>query len=134
MNQKKIVDNISSIIYLLSRNGCSIESVQLFIQHIFNNIDDIILESTSISNHVFFLYNHKKLYGLILSYLNNTECYRYIDGHFKEVNHLDNWYDDYVFNLILNSKNITNLSYFSSESHLNKLKKVKLNSFGYHLK
>ncbi len=138
MNQKEVQNNMEHLIGLFQENGCSVEAIQDFIQ---NNFHYLIEEGIDSSEQLYFVYNHNDLYGVIWIYGDLYQWSIYDHGMFRKASKLDEGENDYIIDMILNFTNtdkikkiVPNISQMNLENKVKSLKKLKLNSDGYHLK
>ena len=142
MNQKKVVEQFEVIINLFLRQGCSLESSLSFI---YNNFDYVIKQKKKIVDNISFIYNNKNLYGVLIasgdiygwSIYDNKQFYP-IESSNKD-NQENN--SDYIVEMMLHfadtdkvKRIIPDIASMSVEGKVKTLKRLGLNSTGYHFR
>ena len=137
MNQKEVEDNMKRLIDLFYQHGCSVTAIQSFIQ---NNYYYLIQEGIDNSDNIYFIYNHKDLYGVIWVNGDEYEWSIFESGNFHRIIKNDED-DDYIINMILGfadadkvKKIVPEIGKMNLENKIRVLKKLNLNSSGYHFK
>ena len=136
--EKEVQNNIADLTKKLIENGCSYDSVQLFIK---DNLYFFVDEHPDCSKHIYFVYNHLILYGIIFVYGDSYTWSICKDGEFSRI--YDSRIDevDSIIETILKcadssdfKKVVPDVSSMNLEEKVKALKKFKLNSYGYHFK
>ncbi len=135
--QKGVEVSMKNLIELFRQHGCSVEAIQDFIQ---SNFQYLIEENVDSSKNLYFVYNHKNLYGVIWVYGDEYEWSVYEDGKFRRVIKDDDKEHDYIIDMILEftdaekiKRIVPDIEKMNLENKIKILKKIKLNSQGYHL-
>lgn len=136
MKQKKIEYYFEKMIHLLDENGCSIQAIQSFINH---NYDYLLDEDQDVTKDIYFVYNNRNLYGIIWVNGNQYEWSIYDNDNFRRIRHYDED-EDAIIDMILGFANtdkvkkiVPEIGNMNLEDKIKVLKKLKLNSSGYHI-
>lgn len=142
-SQDKIENQFKSIIEVFKKGGCSKSETLSFIN---TNIDFLIENENNFLENIYFIYNNNDLYGALIVNDNNYSWSIYKEQEFYPIRqNIDNNFDpsngDYIVEMILNFSNknsikeiVPNIENMPIATKVKKLKQIKFNSNGYHLR
>ena len=142
MNQENIINQFREIIDLLKSKGCDAEGIVSFIK---NNFEFLVIKFGKLPNiidNIYCIYNNQSLYCILIVSDNTYEWSIYRDNKFEKIKSLDK--DDECDCIVekivhvMDSEKIKNImpdiSKMNIEDKVRVLKKMELNSTGYHFK
>lgn len=143
MKQEQIIDEFSELIEVFKQKGCSLDQALSFI---YNNFDFVIDKYEEFSQNIYFIYNHSCLYGILVAKGDFYEWSIYDNGKFNQlmqVNGLNNGDKgaDYIVEMMINFANMDKIKKIvpevismNVENRIKMLKRIGLNSNGYHFR
>lgn len=141
-NLDETIEQVRKLKIKFTTQGCTYES---FLSFIINNAD-FLLEKDNIHNKIYFLYNHKELYGIIFTDNESYTWCRYENKEFQQLRkitfyHQDMTNEDFIIEMAIRfaeSEKVKNIvpeiHNMNIEGKVKMLKKIGLNSKGYHFK
>lgn len=143
MEQKKFENQFKRIIDIFKDKGCSFNSTLSFI---YNNFDYLIENQEKIEDNLYFIYNNKELYGVLIAWTDKYEWSIYENGNFYPIkSNIDNDNKlanrDYIVEMMLHfaeeekvRRIIPDVISMNIDAKIRALKKIGLNSTGYHFR
>lgn len=141
-NLDETIEEVRKLKIKFQNRGCSYESFLSFLIHNAN----FLMENENISNSIYFLYNNKDLYGLIIPDEESYAWSRYENGEFHQLRKITSYNqeminEDFVIEMAIRfaeSKKIENIvpgiNSMNVEGKVKVLKQIGLNSKGYHFR
>lgn len=142
MMEKKVVEEFSPIINDFVDIGCSVEEALTFI---YNNIE-VVRDSDKFNvEKMYFICNNKEVYGLLYVDGDDYSWSIHINNEFSKLKSKDEKTDvtnsDYIVDMMIGigesekvKKVVPSIDTMSTEGKIKTLKKIGLNSKGYHFK
>ena len=138
-----MIEEFQSIVKTFKEGGCSAKDALTFINH---NFEFLKTENQEIAEKIYFIYNNKKLYGALLVDENDYSWSIYGDDRgFSSLQKVDDEgfikKGDYIVEMMIHfadtekvKQAFPSVSNMSIEKKVKTLKRIGLNSKGYHFK
>lgn len=143
MEEVNKVTRYNEVLESFIDRGCGPRASLSFVA---NNIDEVLQEGDKISTNSFFIYNNEQLYGVLVVDRDSYKWSVLINQQFSKLKGLDDLKDDcfesdYIVEMMIHScdmpkvqKIIPEITEMDVEGKIKTMKKIGLNSRGYHFK
>lgn len=140
-NQDKFENQFKSIIEIFKKGGCTQEDALSFIN---SNIEFLVNNDIELLKNTYFIYNNKELYSILIVDENDYYWSIYANNKFYPIRNNNNTNEenkDYIIEMIINFANkevvqriVPDIKNMDTATKIKTLKKIKLNSEGYHIR